>query len=92
MPKAWTGAVGVSEHAYHLAAVFLGTTAGLFTLVGMAVLIARRRLTGPVFAAITRNDKAMYVVLGGVIVLGLWATVRANVLGAGYDYRETVSP
>jgi nitrate reductase gamma subunit len=31
-------------------------------------------------------------VLAGVIVLGLWATVRANVTGDGYDYRETVSP
>jgi nitrate reductase gamma subunit len=92
VPKSWTEAVGVTEHAYHLTAVFLGTVAGLFTVVGMAVLILRRRLTGPVFAATTRNDKAMYVVLGGVILLGLWATVRANVAGDGYDYRETVSP
>lgn len=73
-------------------AVFIGTVAGLFTLIGLAILIARRRLTGPVFAATTRNDKAMYVVLVGVIVLGLWATVKANVAGGGYDYRETVSP
>jgi nitrate reductase gamma subunit len=34
----------------------------------------------------------MYVVLGSVIVLGLLATVRANALGDGYNYRETVSP
>jgi nitrate reductase gamma subunit len=92
VPKAWTEAVGVSEDTYHLMAVFIGTLAGMFTLVGMAVLIARRRLTGPVFAATTKNDKAMYVVLAAVIVLGLWATVRANVAGHGYDYRETVSP
>jgi nitrate reductase gamma subunit len=75
-----------------LMAVFLGTVAGIFTLVGMAVLIARRRLVGPVFAATTRNDKAMYLVLAATIVLGLFATVRANVAGPGYDYRETVSP
>jgi len=92
VPKSWTEAVGISEHAYHLAAVFLGTVAGVFTLVGLAVLIARRRLVGPVFTATTRNDKAMYVVLAGTIVLGLLATVRANLLGDGYDYRETVSP
>jgi nitrate reductase gamma subunit len=92
VPKSWTEAVGITEHAYHLAAVFLGTVAGLCTLIGMAILIARRRLVGPVFTATTRNDKAMYVVLGAVIVLGLWATVRANVIGGGYDYRETVSP
>ncbi len=92
VPKSWTEAVGVSDHTYHLMAVFLGTVAGFCTLIGLAILIARRRLTGPVFAATTRNDKAMYVVLAGVIVLGLWATVKANLAGGGYDYRETVSP
>ncbi|MEV0901278.1 respiratory nitrate reductase subunit gamma [Actinoplanes sp. NPDC049802] len=92
IPKSWTEAVGITEHAYHLMAVFIGTVAGLCTLIGMALLIARRRLTGPVFAATTKNDKAMYVVLAAVILCGLWATVRANVSGDGYDYRETVSP
>ncbi len=92
IPKSWTEAVGITEHAYHLMAVFIGTVAGFFTLIGIAILIVRRRLTGPVFAATTRNDKAMYVVLVAVIVLGLWATVKANVTGGGYDYRETVSP
>jgi nitrate reductase gamma subunit len=92
VPKSWTEAVGITEHAYHLTAVFVGTVAGVCTLMGMAILIARRRLVGPVFSTTTRNDKAMYLVLGAVIVLGLWATVRANVVGAGYDYRETVSP
>jgi nitrate reductase gamma subunit len=92
VPMSWTEAVGITEHTYHLMAVFLGTVAGLCTLIGMAILIARRRLVGPVFTATTRNDKAMYLVLGGVILLGLWATLRANVVGDGYDYRETVSP
>src|SRR5690606_29905220 len=26
------------------------------------------------------------------IVLGLWATVKSNLVGGGYDYRETISP
>jgi nitrate reductase gamma subunit len=92
IPKSWTEAVGITEHAYHLAAVFLGTVAGIFTVVGMAILIARRRLVGPVFTATTRNDKAMYLVLAGTILIGLFAAFRANLLGDGYDYRETVSP
>uniref|UniRef100_UPI00036F79F3 respiratory nitrate reductase subunit gamma n=1 Tax=Catelliglobosispora koreensis TaxID=129052 RepID=UPI00036F79F3 len=92
IPKAWTEAVGVTEHTYHLMAVFIGTVAGIFTLVAMAILILRRRLVGPVFAATTKNDKAMYLVLAATIVLGLAATVRANVTGPGYDYRETISP
>ncbi|HET6212437.1 MAG TPA: respiratory nitrate reductase subunit gamma [Micromonosporaceae bacterium] len=92
IPAPWTEAAGISERAYHLTAVFLGTVAGSCTLIGMAILIARRRLVGPVFSATTRNDKAMYLVLGAVVVLGLWATLRANALGPGYDYRTTVSP
>jgi nitrate reductase gamma subunit len=43
--------------------------------------------------ATTRNDKVMYVLLVGAIVLGLWTTLVA--VGAGseaHNYRETVSP
>ncbi|HET8684428.1 MAG TPA: respiratory nitrate reductase subunit gamma [Micromonosporaceae bacterium] len=92
IPESWTEAVGITEDTYHLMAVFIGTVAGLCTLLGMAILIVRRRLTGPVFAATTQNDKAMYAVLAAVIVLGLLATVRANIAGSGYNYRETISP
>lgn len=71
--------VGTSgEHAYHLAAVTLGTAAGFCTLAGLAILIDRRRTVGPVFSATTRNDKPMYAVLTLVVVLGLSATVAAN--------------
>ncbi len=59
-------------------------------MVGMAILIYRRRTVGPVFSATTKMDKAMYVVLGTVIVLGLVNTVIANIFG-DYDYREGVS-
>ena len=34
----------------------------------------------------------MYVVLAAVIVLGLCNTVASNIVGDGYDYRDTVSP
>ncbi|MEU7863978.1 respiratory nitrate reductase subunit gamma [Nonomuraea sp. NPDC049141] len=92
IPKSWTEAVGVSEEAYHAGAVVLGTIAGLATLGGLAILIYRRRTVGPVFTATTRNDKLMYAVLSVTIVLGLAATVAANVIGSGYDYRTTISP
>jgi nitrate reductase gamma subunit len=92
VPKAWTEAVGISEHTYHLTAVFLGTVSGTCTVIGLGLLIARRRLTGSVFLSTTRNDKTMYVVLGGVLLLGMFATLMANVAGDGYDYRESISP
>ena len=92
VPKGWTEAVGISEHAYHVLAVVLGTVAGACTLGGLAILIYRRRTVGPVFSATTRNDKLMYLSLTATIVLGLAATVQANIVGGGYDYRTTVSP
>jgi nitrate reductase gamma subunit len=70
----------------------LGTIAGVGTVVGMALLIYRRRTVGPVFSATTRNDKLMYVFLATTIVLGLLTTVLTNLTGHPHDYRETVSP
>ena len=70
IPESWTDAVGISETAYHAVAVTLGTVAGFCTLAGAAILIYRRRTVGPVFSATTRNDKIMYVLLIGTIVLG----------------------
>ena len=90
VPKSWTEAVGVSEAMYHFMAVSVGAIAGLATVVGMGILIYRRRTTGPVFSATTRMDKVMYLVLATVIVLGLVNTVAANIFG-DYDYREGVS-
>ncbi len=92
IPESWMN-VFVSEGAYHAMALIVGGVAGVCTLVGIAILIYRRRTTGPVFMATTRNDKAMYVVLVAAIVLGLIATVIS--VGSGenaHNYRETVAP
>ena len=90
IPESWTSAAGISEGAYHVLAVGIGSVAGLCTVVGMAILIYRRRTVGPVFSATTRMDKLMYLVLGTVIVLGLANTVIANLV-LDYDYRTGVS-
>jgi nitrate reductase gamma subunit len=93
IPMSWTAAVGMSEHLYHVNALAVGTVAGVCTLLGVAILIYRRRTTGPVFMATTKNDKAMYVVLVAALILGLWTTIHS--VGASPDaqtYRETVSP
>jgi nitrate reductase gamma subunit len=91
IPKSWTSWLGVSEGLYHFLAVSLGGVAGLATVVGLAILVYRRRTVGPVFTATTRMDKLMYVFLAGVILLGLWNTVASSIFGH-YDYREGVSP
>lgn len=90
IPESWTSAVGISEGLYHFLAVTIGALAGLATVVGMAILIYRRRTTGPVFSATTRMDKVMYLFLATVILLGLYNTLVANVISE-YDYRQGVS-
>jgi nitrate reductase gamma subunit len=92
VPKSWVEALGISETAYHVVAVALGTVAGIGTVVGLALLIYRRRTVGPVFSATTRNDKFMYVFLAATIVLGLATTVLGNLTGHPHEYRDTVAP
>jgi nitrate reductase gamma subunit len=92
IPESWTEAAGVSETAYHAVALGIGTIAGVCTLAGAAILIHRRRTVGPVFSATTRNDKIMYVLLIGTLLLGLGTTVLGNLTGHPHDYRQTVSP
>ena len=93
IPENWTHAAGISEDMYHVMAVGLGLVAGAFTLVGIALLVYRRRTYGPVFSATTKNDKTMYVFLVAAIILGLLTTiVGSGIIGDGYNYRETVSP
>jgi nitrate reductase gamma subunit len=94
IPQVWTNALGLSPHAYHVIALAGGIPAGLAAVAGLVILVYRRRTTGPVFSATTVNDKAMYAVLGAVILLGMWNTVAGSLLqfGGEYNYREGVSP
>ncbi|WP_019544033.1 respiratory nitrate reductase subunit gamma [Streptomyces sulphureus] len=91
VPDSWTSALGIGEHPYHLLSLYGGTAAGALTVLGIAVLLYRRRTNGPVFRATTANDKVMYLVLTAAIVLGMWAKL-AHSSGNGYNYRLTIAP
>jgi len=91
IPATWTENIGISENTYHLVAVSGGTITGLMTVVGLALLIYRRRITPSVFRATTDMDKTMYVVIGAVILIGTYNTIVVNLVGAGHDYREDVA-
>jgi nitrate reductase gamma subunit len=93
VPRSWTETLGIGDHLYHRVAVAGGLLAGLMALLGMIILIYRRRTVGPVFSATTPMDKVMYAFLGAAIALGMWNTVAGSVfsLGGEYNYREGVS-
>jgi len=92
LPASWTAAVGVSEHAYHLMSVSIGTLSGLATVAGLGILLYRRATVPAVRKATTTIDKVMYLLLSAAIVTGMVNTVGSNLIGGGYDYRSTVSP
>lgn len=92
VPSAWTDALGLTEHGYNLLSLFAGTAAGALAVIGILMLIYRRRTTPAVFRATTRNDKLMYVVLLAAIITGLVAKLSHAGLHEGYDYRATIAP
>ena len=94
IPESWTEFFGISEDLYHWTAAISGLIAAAATVVGCALLIYRRRRTGPVFMATTRNDKLMYVVLVSALLAGTFITLVGTVdpHGVGVNYRETVAP
>lgn len=91
VPASWTEAAGISEHAYHLTAVSLGTVAGIAMVTGFGMLCARRLLTRRIRLITDRSDKLLFPLLSATMLLGFSATVLHNVIGGGYDYRSTIS-
>ncbi|WP_415953602.1 respiratory nitrate reductase subunit gamma [Streptomyces sp. KLOTTS4A1] len=92
VPASWTDAVGLDEAAYHRLSLYAGTAAGALALLGIALLVYRRRTKAPVFRATTVNDKVMYLVLLAAIVMGMWAKLTNSSPSHGYDYRTTIAP
>lgn len=94
IPQSWTDAVGIGETLYHWIAADGGIVAAFASLIGVAILVYRRRTVGPVFMATTRNNKLMYAVLLCALIAGTYITVVGMIdpHGNGVNYRETVSP
>jgi nitrate reductase gamma subunit len=70
----------------------MGTLAGVVMTAGLAILIARRAGNRRVAATTTTIDVAVMLLLGFVVLTGMWNTSFHNLIDGGYDYRETVSP
>ena len=92
VPASLTESVGVSEDLYHAVSVTAGTLAGLAMLAGFVLLLVRRETDARVRATTTGADRTVYLLLGVMLVTGMYATVGENLLLGGYDYRETVAP
>lgn len=92
VPKDWTDGLGISEDTYRIFSATMGTLAGVATLAGLAILIARRLLNSRVAATTAGWDVSVMALLGFMVLTGMWNTSWHNLIEGGYDYRETVSP
>lgn len=92
VPASLTERVGVTEHMYHVVSVTAGTASGTLMLAGFVLLMARRGADARLRAVTTRTDRATYALLAVMLATGMYATVGENLIGGGYDYRETVAP
>lgn len=92
VPASVTERAGVSEDLYHAVSVTAGTGSGLMMTAGLVLLLVRRETDPRVRVTTTRLDRVAYLLLMVMVFTGMYATVGKNLLGGGYDYRETVAP
>jgi nitrate reductase gamma subunit len=92
VPASATGAIGISENAYHHLAGIGGGIAGFICLIGLVILAYRRGAVARIRVTTSTADVAVYVLLFLLIVLGQIEAVGYNVFGSGYDYRASVGP
>lgn len=88
VPQSVTSAAGITEHAYHLVSVTGGVLTGVMLTVGLALLTARRFVSGRVRRVTTTMDKVLYAAMTVMVALGMGGTVVVNLFGPGFDYRE----
>lgn len=84
--------LGISDEAYHIAALAGGLPAGVITLVGVAILIYRRWTVNRIRATSSIGDRVAIIVLALVILSGVLATSGNALSHSEFDYRTTINP
>ncbi|NWK84187.1 respiratory nitrate reductase subunit gamma [Staphylococcus sp. GSSP0090] len=91
IPAHWLTAVGVSDHLYHIGAVYVGSVFGIITLIGMLLLTARRVTKKNIRRLSSASDIIVNFLLLAIVFMGCYATLVTNATVPSFDYRETIS-
>lgn len=91
IPDSWLTAVGVSDHLYHIGAVYIGSVFGIITLIGMLLLTARRVTKKNIRRLSSASDIIVNFLLLAIVFMGCYATLVTNAMTPSFDYRETIS-
>lgn len=92
IPKLLYDTLGITDHMYHLGAVWIGGAAGAACLIGGALLFWRRSTVKRILKNSQFTDFLSLVVLGIVIIVGFATTIRFAGSGGSFDYRVTIGP
>ncbi|WNS40701.1 respiratory nitrate reductase subunit gamma [Paenibacillus sp. MMS20-IR301] len=91
VPKSWLEAVGVSDHIYHIGAVYIGGVFGAATLLGMLILTSRRFTLKNVRRLSSASDLIVNSLLLFIVFMGMYSTIVTNAVQPEFDYRDTIS-
>ncbi|KOR89546.1 respiratory nitrate reductase subunit gamma [Paenibacillus solani] len=91
IPKEWMEAIGVSDHLYHIGAMYIGSLFGFLTLGGMLLLTARRLTIRNVRKLSSASDIIVNLLLLFIVLMGMYSTIVTNVVDPAFDYRSTIS-
>lgn len=91
IPASWLTSVGVSDHLYHIGAVYIGSIFGIITLIGMLLLTARRITKKNIRRLSSASDIIVNFLLLAIVFMGCYATLVTNATIPSFDYRETIS-
>ena len=91
IPASWLTAVGVSDHLYHIGAVYIGSVFGIITLIGMLLLTAKKKKKKNIRRLSSASDIIVNFLLLAIVFMGCYATLVTNATTPSFDYRETIS-
>ncbi|MFC5589376.1 respiratory nitrate reductase subunit gamma [Sporosarcina soli] len=91
VPKEWTRALGISDHLYHMGAIWVGGLFGFMTLIGMVILTWRRFALKNVRQLSSASDLIVNSLLLLIVFLGIYSVVVTNAVQPEFDYRDSIS-
>jgi nitrate reductase gamma subunit len=91
VPKSFTDWLGIPEKAYQTFSGIAGSIAAIGILIGAGILTFRRTAIPRVRATTSAVDYLALILLGIIVILGIYLTIVKEELGGGYEYRNTVS-
>ncbi len=91
VPKEWTSAVGISDHMYHMGAMYGGGFFGIVTFLGMLILTSRRFTLKSVRRLSSVSDMVVNSLLLLIVFLGMYSVIGTSITEPDFDYRSTIS-